>query len=126
MALIFLWAFFDKLFGLGFATPSAKAWIHGGSPTAGFLSHAHGPFEAIFKSLAGLPMVDWLFMAGLLFVGLTFLFNRYIKWGSVAGMAMVLLMYLAALPPENHPILDEHIVYAFVFGLFLFQKNTPR
>ena len=24
--------------GLGYATPSAKAWIHGGSPTKGFLS----------------------------------------------------------------------------------------
>jgi len=25
--LIFLWAFFDKLFGLGFATASDKSWI---------------------------------------------------------------------------------------------------
>ena len=28
----FLWAFLDKTFGLGFATPAAKAWINGGSP----------------------------------------------------------------------------------------------
>src|SRR6266511_711287 len=35
---VFLWAFLDKTFGLGYATPSAKAWINGGSPTKGFLS----------------------------------------------------------------------------------------
>jgi len=29
---VFLWAFLDKTFGFGYATPSAKAWIHGGSP----------------------------------------------------------------------------------------------
>jgi thiosulfate dehydrogenase [quinone] large subunit len=29
----FLWAFLDKTFGFGYATPSAKAWINGGSPT---------------------------------------------------------------------------------------------
>ncbi|WP_318272177.1 hypothetical protein [Microbispora triticiradicis] len=34
---VFLWAFLDKLFGWGFATPAAKAWINGGSPTTGFL-----------------------------------------------------------------------------------------
>jgi hypothetical protein len=28
---VFLWAFFDKTFGPGYATPSAKAWIHGGA-----------------------------------------------------------------------------------------------
>ncbi|MEV4569763.1 hypothetical protein AB0K12_38895 [Nonomuraea sp. NPDC049419] len=34
---IFLWAFLDKTFGWGFATPSDRAWIAGGSPTTGFL-----------------------------------------------------------------------------------------
>jgi thiosulfate dehydrogenase [quinone] large subunit len=28
----FLWAFLDKTFGLGYATPAARAWINGGSP----------------------------------------------------------------------------------------------
>ncbi|HEV2634497.1 MAG TPA: hypothetical protein VGX23_05090, partial [Actinocrinis sp.] len=41
---MFLWAFLDKTFGLGYSTASAKAWIHGGSPTKGFLgSVAVGP-----------------------------------------------------------------------------------
>ena len=38
MGFIFLWAFFDKVFGLGFATTTDKAWIYGMSPTTGFLS----------------------------------------------------------------------------------------
>lgn len=35
---IFLWAFIDKMFGLGMATESKNAWINGGSPTKGFLT----------------------------------------------------------------------------------------
>ena len=30
---IFLWAFLDKMFGLGHETTSAQAWINGGHPT---------------------------------------------------------------------------------------------
>ena len=119
MSFIFLWAFFDKLFGLGFATTSEKAWIHGGSPTTGFLSGAvKGPFAPIFHSLAGLAIVDWLFMLGLLFIGLTLLFNKYVFWGAVAGIIMMILMWLALLLPANNPIIDEHIVYALVLALF--------
>ncbi len=118
MGFIFLWAFLDKTFGLGFATTSAKAWIHGGSPTAGFLSFGvKGPFAAFFHSLANVAVVDWLFMAGLLFVGLTLIFNRYVKWGCIAGALMMIAMYLALLLPENNPVIDEHIVYALVLAL---------
>ena len=121
MAFIFLWAFFDKTFGLGFATKSADSWLNGGSPTTGFLTFAtHGPFEAIFKSMAGVAAVDWLFMLGLLGVGLTLLFNRYVKWGALAGIVMMLLMWLSAFPPENNPFVDEHIVYALVLGILSF------
>src|SRR3546814_5818912 len=30
---VFLWAFLDKLFGLGYSTPSERSWLNGGSPT---------------------------------------------------------------------------------------------
>ena len=47
----FLWAFLDKTFGLGYATPAARAWINGGSPTKGFLSRvAVDPFEETFHA----------------------------------------------------------------------------
>ncbi len=115
MGFIFLWAFIDKTFGLGFATKSAKAWINGGSPTAGFLGNAvRGPFVDFFHSLAGVAVVDWLFMIGLLFVGLTLIFNKYVKWGAFAGSIMLLLMYMSLILPENNPILDEHIIYILV------------
>ena len=118
MVFIFLWAFFDKLFGLGFATTPDKAWIAGGSPTSGFLSFGtHGPFVDFFKSLSGMVVVDWLFMVGLLCIGLTLLLNKYVKWGAIAGIIMMFLMWLSLLPPENNPIIDEHVVYALVLAL---------
>ena len=45
---VFLWAFLDKPFGLGFATPSERSWINGGSPTNGFLGNARqGPVHRL-------------------------------------------------------------------------------
>ena len=124
MGFIFLWAFIDKVFGLGFATTTDKAWINGGSPTTGFLSNAaKGPFAEIFQSLAGVAVVDWLFMLGLLFTGLTLLLNRYVKWGCIAGSLMMFLMYLALLFPANNPIIDEHIVYILVLLLIAEKSN---
>ena len=48
------------------------------------------------------------------------IFNKYIKWGAWAGMAMMLLMWLALLPLSNNPIIDDHIIYLFIFGYFAF------
>lgn len=124
MGFIFLWAFADKLAGLGFATLKKNAWLNGGSPTSGFLLHAtKGPFATFFQGLAGVPLVDWLFMAGLLGIGLTFVFNRLVVWGAIAGVIMMTLMYLAVWPPVNNPLIDEHIVYALVFALFAFSSG---
>lgn len=118
MAFIFLWAFLDKLFGLGFATPAEKAWINGGSPTTGFLTGAvRGPFANLFHSLAGVALVDWLFMLGLLFIGSTLLLNKKLFSGAAAGIVMMFLMWLALLFPENNPLIDEHIIYALVLAL---------
>ncbi len=125
MGFIFLWAFLDKTFGLGVATARAQAWISGGSPTAGFLQFGvRGPLAGFFHGLAGMPAVDWLFMAGLLFVGLTLILNRFVKWGALAGSAMLLLMYLALLFPENNPFVDEHIIYILVLGLIATERRS--
>lgn len=125
MGFVFLWAFLDKTFGLGFATTGDKAWINGGSPTFGFLTNAvKGPFAEIFHSLAGVVIVDWLFMLGLLFVGVTLIFNRYVFWGATAGIAMMVLMWLALLFPENNPIIDDHIIYALVLALLAIKSRN--
>lgn len=60
----FLWAFLDKLLALGYATGrdadtgavdrfGDAAWIHGGSPTYGFLAFgADGPFKDLYHNIA--------------------------------------------------------------------------
>jgi thiosulfate dehydrogenase [quinone] large subunit len=86
-----------------------------------------GPFTLFFHSLAGNPLIDIVFMAGLLFVGLTLLVNRMVRWGSIAGLLMVLLMYIAVLPPANNPVLDEHLIYAVIFiGLIIQSSASPQ
>ncbi len=127
MGFIFLWAFFDKIFGLGFSTTPDKSWINGVSPTAGFLSFAtKGPFTGIFHALAGVAIVDWLFMLGLLFIGLTLVFNKYIKWGCIAGCVMLFFMYLSLMLPANNPIIDEHIVYILVLILIALRSEEQQ
>ncbi len=115
---LFLWAFLDKLLGLGRATPPESAWLAGGSPTFGFLNFAaYGPLAPLHKSLAGNPIVDTLFMAGLLGLGLTLSLGIGLKVAGVAGPLLMLLMWSSRLPPENNPLIDEHILYALVLAL---------
>ncbi len=115
MGFIFLWAFFDKLIGLGFATTVENAWIVGGSPTAGFLEFGTGAlFGSFFQSLVGSAVVDWLFMLGLLFVGIALLFGISVKLAGYVGAFIMFLMWLALLPLANNPIVDDHIVYLVV------------
>lgn len=115
MGWIFLWAFLDKMFGLGFSTKAADSWLNGGSPTTGFLSHAvHGPLAGFYNALAGNPVVDILFMAGLGLVGLCLMLGIGLRVAGFSGALMVLLMWTSLLLPENNPLVDEHIVYALV------------
>mgnify|MGYP006929328070 CR=1 FL=1 len=120
MGWIFLWAFLDKTFGLGFATAPGNAWIIGGSPTDGFLKFAtKGPFAETFQSLAGVGLVDWLFMLGLLFVGLGLLLGVWVRLASYSGALILMLMYLAGfIWPEHNPFMDEHIMYAVLMFAF--------
>jgi thiosulfate dehydrogenase [quinone] large subunit len=121
MGFIFLWAFLDKVFGLGFSTTADKAWIHGGSPTYGFLTMAtKGPLVNVFHQIATMPYIDWVFMLGLLFVGLTLIIGKFVKWGAWVGIVMLALMYLSLLWPATNPVIDEHIVYILVLLLFAF------
>lgn len=127
----FLWAFFDKLWGLGFATCRgedgsveylcSRAWVEGGSPTTGFLKFGTegSPFESVFQSMAGNAFWDWLFMIGLLGIGIALTFGIGMMIAGYTGALLMMLMYLAAFQPENNPIVDDHLVYALViFGLY--------
>jgi thiosulfate dehydrogenase [quinone] large subunit len=124
MGFVFLWAFLDKLFGLGYSTPSASAWIHGGSPTKGFLSHvAAGPLQGVMHSIAGTWWADGLFMAGMLAVGAAAILGIALRPAAAAGTLILALMWLAEFPPamstsagdptgSSNPIVDYHAIYA--------------
>ena len=111
---IFLWAFMDKMFGLGHETPSAKSWLNGGNPTKGFLSGAVGPFAGIYHDIAGAGLVNVLFMAGLFAIGVALLLGIAMWPACIAGAGMVVLMWSASLPPANNLFMDDHIIYALV------------
>jgi thiosulfate dehydrogenase (quinone) large subunit len=118
---IFLWSFIDKLFGLGFATERADAWINGGSPTFGYLTFGtEGPFAATFQSYAGATWMDWLFMATMLGVGLALILGIGMRIAAASGALFLLLTWVSAMLPEFNPFMDEHLVYAVVLvGLAL-------
>lgn len=117
VGLVFLWAFFDKLLGLQFSTMPDKAWLAGGSPTTGFLKmgvNPDSPLASLFNSLAGQPWVDWLFMAGLLGIGLALVLGVGLRIAAVTGTLLMLLMWAAEFPLENNPVIDDHLVYAAI------------
>lgn len=112
---MYLWAFIDKLFGLGFATTPEKSWLAGGSPTSGYLGFAvSGPLSSIYNSLAGNPAVDWLFMLGLLGLGVGLILGIGMRIATYGGVLLMLLMWSSNLPPANNPFLDDHLIYAAV------------
>jgi thiosulfate dehydrogenase [quinone] large subunit len=111
---VFLWAFLDKTFGLGYATPADRAWIDGGSPTSGFLGGVEGPFADFFQGMAGNAFVDWLFMLALLGIGLALILGIGMRIAAASAVVLLVLMWMAVLPIENNPFLDDHLVYALV------------
>ena len=135
---VFLWAFLDKLFGLGYATPSERSWLNGGSPTRGFLANsASGPFEGLYKDIAGAGWADWLFMLGLAAIGAALMLGIGMRVAAACGALLYVLMWTVVLPPENNPIVDDHIIGALVlialalvhagdtFGLGRWWKHQP-
>ena len=143
--LTFLWAFFDKLFALGFSTGRSvnpetgvetvdrfgdAAWIHGHSPTEGFLAFgADGPFKGIYNDIAGATWADWLFMLGLFAIGVAFILGIGMRLAAAAATVMMALMWAAEWPLDKttsggepsmstNPITDYHFIYA-VTGIVL-------
>lgn len=113
LSFIFLWAFFDKLFGLGHETTSNGAWINGGNPTKGFLANsAQGPFTDFYHSIAGATWANWLFMLGLAGIGFALLTGIGMRIAAVSGAILLVMMWSVVLPPANHIFMDDHLIYA--------------
>ncbi len=125
MGWLFLWAFLDKTFGLGWSTPSERAWIRGGSPTAGYLGSRSGWFEGVFTGMADSVFVEWLFMIGLLGLGLALILGIGMRIATISGITLLLLMYLASIPfgrdsGATNPFWDSHAIEAsFLLVLYV-------
>jgi thiosulfate dehydrogenase [quinone] large subunit len=126
----FLWAFLDKLLALGFHTGydqegnldrfGPAAWINGGSPTEGFLAFGvpeNNPFKGFFNGMADMVLIEWLFMFGLLGIGVSLLLGVAMRIGTAAGALMYAFMYAAVLPLENNPVVDDHLVGVIVMAV---------
>jgi thiosulfate dehydrogenase [quinone] large subunit len=131
LAWTFLWAFLDKTFALGHETgvdPATgavdyfgpAAWIHGGSPTKGFLGVAtEGPLAGFYQNLAGNSVIDLLFMLALLGIGLALMLGVGMRIAAGSGVLLLVMMWSAVLPPANNLFMDDHIIYALVLGLLV-------
>lgn len=126
----FLWAFLDKLLGLGKGTCAVKddagvvtgtdfmcdgAWINGGRVTFGYLAfggNPASPFNEFFVKLGDQAWTDWPFMLGLLGVGLALMLGIGSKLGSWAGTAMLVFMYMTQMPVGTNLFLDDHLIFA--------------
>jgi thiosulfate dehydrogenase [quinone] large subunit len=115
---IFLWAFLDKTFGLGYATPAERAWVNGGTPSQGFLlgDAVVGPLKPFFAAIAS-PASDVLFMLAMLGIGLAVMLGIGLRVSAVIGSFVLLAMYLAEWPigmdaGSTNPIINYHVIYA--------------
>ena len=122
LGLTMVWAFLDKAFALGFSTGRQEdgtiqffgdaAWIHGGSPTFGFLKFGtRGPFSDFFAGMAGVWWADWGFMLGLLGVGVAFTLGIAMRPAAIAGALLMGMIWASALWPERNPFIDQHVIY---------------
>jgi thiosulfate dehydrogenase [quinone] large subunit len=127
---VFLWAFLDKAFGLGFATGRLEdgsidffgdaAWINGGSPTDGFLMfglHTKGFLVEFYESFQGQTWVEWVYMLSMLAIGLGLILGIASRLAAIGGIIWMAIFYTAgAIWPENNPFLDDHVVYAIALA----------
>ena len=130
--LTFLWAFFDKLLALGYHTGvndqtgavdrfGDAAWIHGGSPTEGFLKFGVDPnnwFHGIANNIAGATWADGLFMLGLLGIGIALVTGAGIRVAAITGGALYIMMWAVSFPLDTNPLLDDHIVGLVALTVF--------
>lgn len=135
----FLWAFLDKMFGLGFATCRVTdeagvalanidyacdaAMINGGSPTYGFLnfategSHTGWLFEWMAPAAPdAINAADVGFMLALLLGGLALMLGIGTRIAAIGGAILMAFMFLAAdVWPENNPVNSSHVIEMVAF-----------
>lgn len=125
----FLWAFLDKMFGLGFSTCRAAessaidfgcdaAMIKGGSPTFGFLEFgtqaSHTGFLFDWMAPAGpdaINLADVGFMLALLFGGVALMLGIGVRTAGIGGALLMAFMFFAGdVWPEQNPVNSSHVI----------------
>jgi thiosulfate dehydrogenase [quinone] large subunit len=127
---IFLWAFLDKMFALGFSTgrldsggidffAKGAAVLNGGSATTGFLKYgSRGPLASFWQSLASQTWVEWVYLFALIGLGVALILGIGLRVAAVGGTLLLLSMWSVALWPANNPFMDDHIIYALALVVF--------
>lgn len=135
----FLWAFLDKLFGLGFSTCRVTddagaatnsidfgcdaAMINGGSPTYGLLEFGTQSSETggLFRWMAssGPDTIGWAdvaFMLALLLGGVALMLGIGTRIAAIGAALLMLFMFLAIdVWPENNPVNSSHTIEMAAF-----------
>ncbi|MDN5357083.1 MAG: thiosulfate dehydrogenase (quinone) large subunit [Candidatus Methanomethylophilaceae archaeon] len=111
LGFMFLWAFLDKMFGLGYNTTSADAMINGGSPTQGFLQYGSETLSALGDFFA---VTDVIIMAAFLLLGVALILGIGMKAATIGGTLLLIMMYIGVFPPDTNPLIDYHIIYIFL------------
>jgi len=87
---------------------------------AGYLQASTGPFAEIFKAMAGNYLVDILNMYGLTLVGIALILGIVVRFASFWAIVMMILYYFSWFKQNTaYGLIDEHIVYSFVFIVFI-------
>jgi thiosulfate dehydrogenase [quinone] large subunit len=87
---------------------------------AGYLANATGPLSGWFQSLAGNPTVDFLNVWGLTLIGVALIIGLMVRPASFFGAILMVLYYLSDLEGNTaHGFIDEHVILALLFGLFM-------
>jgi len=118
LGFMFLWAFLDKMFGLGFNTASASAMINGGSPTKGFLMYGTDIFSFLTDIPGLISVLDVVLMAAFLLLGIALILGIGMRIAAIGGTLLLLMMYVSLFPltksGSTNPLIDYHIIYIFL------------
>jgi len=116
----------------GLTKLTAPSWT-----AAGYLKQAKGPLAESFRWLASRPDLlanaDLITMWGLTIVGLCLILGLFTRLASLAGIAFILLFYLAAppligyfyaIPSEgSYLIVNKNLVELFALVVILFTRS---
>jgi len=110
-------------FGLGwlFLYAGATKILDPNWSAAGYLSNA-GTFPELFSWFASPANIGWINIVnewGLTLIGISLILGLFVKWSSVAGIALMILYWLPVLQfpyaGEHSYIIDDHIIYILSF-----------